>query len=972
MRTNLEYRFPSNRLGFPLGEAIFRAIPPHGGESDLAGGPCYGVSVQPKGKFLPIMSLLTTVHPPSCSLRTTVRALTAFAMACGLTAMLAVAMTRTAPAQDAEVIFEKFSPSVVQLKSPDSEGSGIIIKNSGLILTNLHVAASGIPMTVSISDTDGNISKTIEGATLFRVHPTKDMALLKLDPGSTPLIAASVASADQITKPASTCFALSSPAGIGGALTNTITQGMVSTPRRKFDEEEFIQFSAAVNPGSSGGALLNRQGQLIGLITSKQQDSEGVAFAIPLAGIDWKEFVEVGKRVGNKERYQKAVEMSHRARFAGAMRMFDNPGADLSGELAVAAYHAKQALMECPSGADGFYALIEVYFIAGKQEICLALARSAFHACGASEFLSAEARSLSLLGRKKEARDVYSKALVAEDGKGSPRAAAAMAGILATEDPVDWPRVAYLAKWAISSFADSNSANKEVVELLEKATGHLPPAAVRALLAKKTPFTLEEMKKFPDKLPEAPADDDKLLTAFEAAHYKPIIASSSGLMQLRGDVTPPDDRGEDRFLTLDTPVDDVIPAAGGRIALLISKVADTVYLYDVARAFVISKTKCPAGTLEGKLVVGSLEHWVLVDKTQLRYERFKLFDGVNPVVMEPKNKKIPWDAFGAIMSPYRDDILWLLLRDKDGRVTVAVDNFDTGVVRVPDASLVPQNMIRDWATHSHPRFKIDPVAMTCAPAGGAQTFLSLDPTTFRLRPLPSNYVAWGLYFPFVTEPASFIVAQRNTISIRNRFEPIDWTDRIEEGWVQNPVHMAPFHSAPWLVQLHSSEHLMIQIRDPQSGRTLLPVRPVPYPDSANKVTRQVIGRPRYEVIAHRSSDRVFIFDFNHNLAISAKIPDFGRIEQRPLEINRKNGSVFRVPIPAENGCTFDFDKSPGNGLTVDVASKELVITDPDAAKRKKIMPFTVVVLNGLHVRTYYPFRVHDPDLFPPANGTSGK
>jgi hypothetical protein len=884
-----------------------------------------------------------------------------------MAAILACAMVQAAWAQDAEKLFEQSSPSVVQLKSPDSEGSGILIQSDGMILTNLHVAASGLPMSVSLSDKGGRIFKTIEGATLFRVHPTKDMALLKFDPGNTPIITASVVGVEEEPKPASACFAISSPAGIEGALTNTITQGIVSTPRRQLDGDEFIQFSAAVNPGSSGGALLNREGKLIGLITSKQHNSEGVAFAIPLGGIDWKEFVDPRKREGNKERYQLAIEMSHRARMAGALRMFGNPGVDMSEELSASANYAKLALTEFPAGVEGFYALIEVYYLAGKQEICLSLAKSAFHATGASDFLSLEARSLGLLGKKEEARNVYFKALEEEDGKASPRAAAALAHILADEDPVDWPRVAYLAKWAMSSDANNNSTNKELGALLENAVAKLAPAAARALMAKNSPFTMEEMKQFPNKLPDLPAGDEQLLKAFDPAHYKPILASSSDLLELPENVVVPEDIGDDRFLVFDDPVDDVIPMAGGRIALLICNGADTVYLYDVARGFVLSKMECPPGTLQANYVVGGLNHWTLVNKTQLRYERFRLLGGENPIVLQPKDHEISWDIFGAIMSPYRDDILWVLIREPDGRVTVAIDNFDANVIRVPDASAVQQASIRRWATHSHPRFKIDPLAMTLAPAGGGEIFITLDPQTFRLQALPSNYVAWEFYFPYDTEPASWIVAQRNTISIRDKFKSREWTDRIGEGWVQSPAHMVPFHSAPWLVQLHSSSALMIQIRDPESGRSLLPVRPVPYPENAEKVSQNIIGRPRYEVMAHRSSERVFIFDFKHNLAISAKLPDYHRIEERPLEITRKNGSEIRVPIPADADSRFSFDRYPGKGLTVDIEKKEFVVTDPDPSHHKPIMPFNVSVVTRSNVSTHYPFRVHDPDQKPQAD-----
>ncbi len=196
-----------------------------------------------------------------------------------------LAVSSQAAKLDAEAVFEKAAPSVVQLKSVDSEGSGGLIHGGGWILTNLHVAASGTPMTVTFSDADGNVTRKIEGATVFRVHPTYDLA-------------------------------------------------------------------------------------------------------IPLAGMDWKTFVEPAKRTGNRERYQQAINLASRARMAGALSMFGNPSGGLPDHLAAAAYYSRLALTEFPADEEAFQSLIEVYSLASKQDICLELARGASRVTGAGVFLS--------------------------------------------------------------------------------------------------------------------------------------------------------------------------------------------------------------------------------------------------------------------------------------------------------------------------------------------------------------------------------------------------------------------------------------------------------------------------------------------------------------------------------------------------------------------------------------------------------
>lgn len=874
-------------------------------------------------------------------------------------------------AQDAEKVFEQCSPAVVQLKSLASEGSGIIIDSSGLILTNLHVVATSLPCTVSVTDKTGKIAHTLEGAVLHKVHPSRDLAILKVKGAGAELPVAVLAAADQSLRPASTCFSISSPAGTEGALTNTFTQGMISTPSRLLEGEEFIQFSAPVNAGSSGGALLSREGKLIGVITAKQEGAEGLAFAIPIAGIDLTQFVEPKERKGNEERHRKAVEYAARARMAGGLRMFSDPGGRLPEELNNALHFANLALTERPASGDGFLAMIEVFYLANMQEACLELSRAAHRATGQSDFLRIEARSLRLLGKEAEARATYLKALEAQDGQPSPIVAAEVAAMLAKEEPVDWPRVAYLCRWAVASAAQADSTNKPVRELLKTALGNLEPAATRALLAKKHPFTLQEMDQFPSKLPEPPPGDAALVKAFDPAHYKAILASSSGLQEL-----PPEnskariEKGADRFLAMEDPIDDVIPAAGGRIALLVSKEKDTVYLYDVARANVLTKMECPKGRLQESIVVGGLDHWALINKSQMLYERFKLLGGgAGPEVLKP-NKKLPWNAVGAVMSPYRDDLMWLILKEGNNAARIAIDNFESGVIRVPDASAIDQSWMNDWINHSHPRFKIDSVAMTCAPAEGGRVILAIDAATFSLVPLQANYVPGGLDFPFGDEPASWVVGKQYPFRIRDSFEAGKYgSEQSREDWARHVIQTNPFYGAPWLVQLCEGRALMIRIMNPDTGRSLLPVRPVPIPEGTIKTTRQVIGRPRYEVMAHPSCDRIFIFDFQHNLAISAWLPDFDRIHEKPLEITHEKGAVIRVPIRIPDGHSLSSSwsdpwRKEGTGITWDEQAGELVIQDAEAALECASRRFTVDLTSPDNVYTHLPYTIDYPYVVP--------
>jgi tetratricopeptide (TPR) repeat protein len=779
-----------------------------------------------------------------------------------------------------EQVFEKASPSVVQLKSLDSQGSGVVINENGWILTNLHVAAAGLPMTVTISDANGNVARKVEGASLFRVHPVEDVAILKFNPG--PIKPKPARVSKVAPKPAATCFAISSPAGNAGALTNTITQGVVSTPRRKLDDGEFIQFSAAVNPGSSGGALLDQNADLIGLITSKQEGGEGVAFATPLVGMDWKIFVEPSKRVGDRDRCNQAIQISQRARVAGMLSMFGNPGGELPEQLATAAYYSRMALTEFPTDETAFSGLIEVYYLAGKQDVCLELARSAWKATGSSTFLSLEARSLNLLGRKDEASEAYSKALKADDGKASPSAAGNLAQILAERKEIEWGRVAYLARWGlVSQDANNEAAKRELSEVFEKAVAQLPQTAANVIRAKTSDFTVTEMSEFPAKLPSMPKGVAEILRAFDPAVYQPLLASSAGPLIVPPDMIPKSDRKPDAdfVIPMQSQVEAFIPAAGGRIGLLVSTESDTVEIFDIALGDSIDKVQCPKGTLAAKWVIGGLDHWALVDKKHFRIERFELLKrNSKPEVIEPKGGKLPWDAIGAITSPYRDDIAWIFLRESDRRITAALYHFGIGMIRTPDPSTVPVAGLRMWGENQKQRFRIDPPGMTCAPEAGGEVFLTMDPAAFRLNALTANYVFGELAFPFSNGPAKWFLDAHSAKT---------WVDeKMTEKWnaegdgnMGTPLLMAPVHGSSRVIQLSRKTHLVLQIRAPETGHRILPVLETNYEYYQDPGGRKLSEPKRFEVISHRSTPRVAIFDFLTNKLLSVRMGGWDYLEK---------------------------------------------------------------------------------------------
>lgn len=152
-------------------------------------------------------------------------------------------------------------------------GSGVIISPEGYIVTNNHVIARATQLTVTL-----NNNKTYE-ANVVGVDPNSDIALLKIQVDE-PLPYLTFGDSDQVHI-GEWVLAVGNPYN----LTSTVTAGIVSAKARDLGRNQsFIQTDAAVNPGNSGGALVNTKGQLIGVntaITSQTGSYIGYSFAVP-------------------------------------------------------------------------------------------------------------------------------------------------------------------------------------------------------------------------------------------------------------------------------------------------------------------------------------------------------------------------------------------------------------------------------------------------------------------------------------------------------------------------------------------------------------------------------------------------------------------------------------------------------------------------------------------------------------------
>ena len=202
----------------------------------------------------------------------------------------ATAVQRAAPAvvniYTARLVTERLAPSLGELfgqympqyrqRIERSLGSGVIVDESGHIVTNHHVIANADSIRVQLED--GRVAD----ARIVGRDPDTDLAVLKIDLAQLPVV--SFGRSDQL-KVGDVVLAIGNPIG----LTHTVTHGIVSAVSRQqlgiAPLEDFIQTDAPINFGNSGGALIDSSGALVGIntaIVAKNLGVEGIGFAIPV------------------------------------------------------------------------------------------------------------------------------------------------------------------------------------------------------------------------------------------------------------------------------------------------------------------------------------------------------------------------------------------------------------------------------------------------------------------------------------------------------------------------------------------------------------------------------------------------------------------------------------------------------------------------------------------------------------------
>jgi S1-C subfamily serine protease len=195
-----------------------------------------------------------------------------------------------------EAAYAAIQPSLVLIQTDDgtgaatpshqpggSLGTGVIIDDSGDILTSLHVVADAT--SIKLTFADGSTS----AGSILSSHPENDIAVLQAETPPNPLIPATLGNPDSV-RVGSEAFVVGNPFGLYASMSTGVISGLGRTFQESPDGpmlHDLIQIDAAVNPGNSGGPLLDRDGRVIGIVAAlinptRQDVFVGIGLAVPI------------------------------------------------------------------------------------------------------------------------------------------------------------------------------------------------------------------------------------------------------------------------------------------------------------------------------------------------------------------------------------------------------------------------------------------------------------------------------------------------------------------------------------------------------------------------------------------------------------------------------------------------------------------------------------------------------------------
>lgn len=185
-------------------------------------------------------------------------------------------------------VIEKYRNVVIQIATPYSTGTGFCVREAGLIITNEHVVRGNRRVVVD----GGELNKQL--VEVRYIDPKYDLAFLEIPENvSVPEVRFGDSS---LIAEGDTVIAIGHPFG----LKFTATQGIVSNTMHQLNDINYLQHDAALNPGNSGGPLVNKAGEVIGVNTFVMRDGNSIGFSLPASYLQTtiEEFKAAGGQTG--------------------------------------------------------------------------------------------------------------------------------------------------------------------------------------------------------------------------------------------------------------------------------------------------------------------------------------------------------------------------------------------------------------------------------------------------------------------------------------------------------------------------------------------------------------------------------------------------------------------------------------------------------------------------------------------------
>jgi len=191
-----------------------------------------------------------------------------------LTPIAAVCPARAQATLTTEQVAQRASRSLAMIhgktEAGDVGGSGFIVSNDGNIVTNLHVRRNLNTAKVRLANDEIH-----DAVSVLATDVRRDLAVIKVAGFNLPVLELGNSDLLKVGEP---IVVVGNPRGLEG----TVTAGILSSIRDSGEGFKVLQTDAAVNPGNSGGPMLNNKGQVVGVVSYKLRSAEGLNFAIPI------------------------------------------------------------------------------------------------------------------------------------------------------------------------------------------------------------------------------------------------------------------------------------------------------------------------------------------------------------------------------------------------------------------------------------------------------------------------------------------------------------------------------------------------------------------------------------------------------------------------------------------------------------------------------------------------------------------